>query len=345
MNELRDFIFLSKYAGMREDLVQAGGGNTSVKIDAHKMFIKASGYQLSEISSTFGYSTVDYTVINNYFRKENFEQLGVNDEKRIITESIVEGLRPSIETFLHSTTNKFTLHTHPVVVNAMVTNRNTELLSIFPNAKFVDYATPGIELAKKYYKVLNEISDLKTDTCGVVFLKNHGLVVTGDSVDKVIAETEHILKKIETYLGVDYAKYHNTTKLFFFITNIEKTEDIVYLSNRVSAKRIMNNFNYAFCPDALVYLGKKILFLDGTKEKMTHKIMEHTEKYGKAKIIVYRDNVYIRAINIKKAKEIESLLEFCDNVLTLNPSTTELTNEEQNIVLGLESEKYRQNLV
>ena len=34
---MQDFIKISKYAGMRNDLAQAGGGNTSVKLDDHKI--------------------------------------------------------------------------------------------------------------------------------------------------------------------------------------------------------------------------------------------------------------------------------------------------------------------
>ena len=41
---------MSKYAGMREDLVQAGGGNSSYKISQTEMAIKASGYQLSDLT-------------------------------------------------------------------------------------------------------------------------------------------------------------------------------------------------------------------------------------------------------------------------------------------------------
>lgn len=37
-------VKMSKYAGQRFDLVQAGGGNTSVKF-GNKMYIKASGIQ------------------------------------------------------------------------------------------------------------------------------------------------------------------------------------------------------------------------------------------------------------------------------------------------------------
>ena len=41
---MQDFIKISKYAGMRNDLAQAGGGNTSVKLDDHIMLVKSSGF-------------------------------------------------------------------------------------------------------------------------------------------------------------------------------------------------------------------------------------------------------------------------------------------------------------
>ena len=56
MKNMKSFIYLSRYAGMREDLVQAGGGNSSVKLSRTKMLIKASGFQMSEIGEANGYS-------------------------------------------------------------------------------------------------------------------------------------------------------------------------------------------------------------------------------------------------------------------------------------------------
>ena len=62
------FIRMSKYAGMREDLVQAGGGNSSVKTEKSKMFIKASGCQLADISYETGYSAVNQQIIIEFFQ-------------------------------------------------------------------------------------------------------------------------------------------------------------------------------------------------------------------------------------------------------------------------------------
>ena len=49
MIEIKKFIDISKYAGERFDLIQAGGGNSSIKLDNGQMIIKASGYLLSDI--------------------------------------------------------------------------------------------------------------------------------------------------------------------------------------------------------------------------------------------------------------------------------------------------------
>ena len=46
--ELIKFQNISRYSGERFDLVQAGGGNSSVKIDDW-MFIKASGYNMTNV--------------------------------------------------------------------------------------------------------------------------------------------------------------------------------------------------------------------------------------------------------------------------------------------------------
>ena len=50
MIEIKNFVEISKYAGERFDLVQASGGNSSVKITDTKMLIKASGFLLSDIN-------------------------------------------------------------------------------------------------------------------------------------------------------------------------------------------------------------------------------------------------------------------------------------------------------
>jgi hypothetical protein len=55
---------ISKYCGERFDLVQAGGGNTSVKTINDWLVIKSSGYNLTSIDTKNGYSVLDNRQIN-----------------------------------------------------------------------------------------------------------------------------------------------------------------------------------------------------------------------------------------------------------------------------------------
>ena len=90
--EITNLIKLSKYAGMREDIIQSGGGNTSVKINDETMFIKSSRYQLSEMEENVGYSKVNYKKIVDYF-KSNLE-IKRSDEKELLENTLIEGKRP-----------------------------------------------------------------------------------------------------------------------------------------------------------------------------------------------------------------------------------------------------------
>lgn len=53
--------------------------------------------------------------------------------------------RASIETFLHAVTGKYTLHSHPTLVNILVSRKDgmEELRNLFPEAVLVSYRKPG----------------------------------------------------------------------------------------------------------------------------------------------------------------------------------------------------------
>ena len=347
MDEIKNLIKLSKYAGMREDIIQAGGGNTSVKIDNKTMFIKSSGYQLSEMEENAGYSKVNYKKIVDYFK--NHLEIKRSDEKELLEETLIEGKRPSIETFLHSITEKYTLHTHPVVINVFTsrTNGMEELKSMFPDSLIIGYQTPGIFLAKEFFDKFLELENPRKSN--IVFLKNHGLIVSDKNVDEVIELHEDVLKKLEDRLKINMQIYRNSTYLF------KKLEDfiennIVYLCDNNRIKNFIENnsidkINYYFSPDSLIYCNKKILVLDKNND-ILEVTKRHVLEYGNFNVIFFENEFYIIAPNIKKAKEIESVLSFNLQVLELNKNDEMdfLTEEEQNFLLNWDSEKYRKNL-
>ena len=328
--EIESLIKLSKYSGMREDIIQAGGGNTSVKIDNETMFIKSSGYQLSEMEENVGYSKVNYKKIVDYF-KTNLE-IKRSDEKNLLEDTLIEGKRPSIETFLHSITEKYTLHTHPVLINVFTSRANgmKELKSMFPDSLIIDYQTPGIFLAKKFFDKFSKSDN--PQKANIVFLKNHGLIVSGKNVDEVIELHENILKILEDRLKINMQAYRNSTYLY------KKLENFIENNN-------IDKVNYCFSPDSLIYCNKKILVLN-KNDDVLEVTKKHILEYGNANVIFFENKFYIIAPNIKKAKEIESVLSFNLQVLELNKNDEMdfLTEEEQNFLLNWDSEKYRKNL-
>lgn len=354
MKVLKEFMEMSKYAGQREDLVQAGGGNSSVKLDENKMLIKASGFQLADITLESGYSEINYKIIVDFFNNTPFDEISNDYENQLLNNSLISGTRPSIETFLHSITDTFTLHTHPMLVNVLTCReKGMEVLKeLFPEALFIGYDTPGIKLAKEYFKIYKENSNDCKKVFNVIFLKNHGLIVSAKSAEEVINKTEEVLLKIEKYLDVNMKAYRNSTMIYNKMRKVfvEDNEDnIVYLSNDYNIKTILNDMkekmlNHWFCPDCLVYCGKRPLIL---AEDFSHlDIKEHRKKYGQPVIIYYDNNIYISAVNVKKAKEIESVLSFSAQVMHLNKNFNVhlLSENEQNFLLNWDAEKYRQNM-
>ena len=330
MNEIKNLIKLSKYAGMREDIIQAGGGNTSVKINDETMFIKSSGYQLSEMEENVGYSKVNYKKIVDYFKSHL--EIKRRDEKELLENTLIQGKRPSIETFLHSITEKYTLHTHPLLINVFTSRKNgmKELKSMFPNSLIIDYQTPGIFLAKEFFDKFSKLEN--PQKANIVFLKNHGLIVSGKNMDEVIELHESILETLENKLKVNMQAYRNSTFLF------KKLEDFIENNS-------IKDVNYCFSPDSLIYCNKKILLLN-KNDDMLEVVKNHNLKYGNFNVAYFENELYIIAPNVKKAKEIESVLSFNLQVLKLNKNDEMdfLTEEEQNFLLNWDSEKYRKNL-
>lgn len=345
--EITNLIKLSKYAGMREDIIQSGGGNTSVKINDETMFIKSSGYQLSEMEENVGYSKVNYKKIVDYFKSHL--EIKRSDEKELLENTLIQGKRPSIETFLHSITEKYTLHTHPLLINVFTSRKNgmKELKSMFPNSLIIDYQTPGIFLAKEFFDKFSKLEN--PQKANIVFLKNHGLIVSGKNMDEVIELHESILETLENKLKVNMQAYRNSTFLFKKLEDFIENNIVYLCENRRIKNFIENNsikdVNYCFSPDSLIYCNKKILLLN-KNDDMLEVVKNHNLKYGNFNVVYFENELYIIAPNVKKAKEIESVLSFNLQVLKLNKNDEMdfLTEEEQNFLLNWDSEKYRKNL-
>lgn len=339
---MQGFVKISKYAGMREDLVQAGGGNSSYKISEEEMAIKASGYQLADITDKSGYALVNPRVIKEGFLKcKDIDSLTESEGNSILQKAFIEGNRPSIETFLHSITGKYTLHTHPIVVNALTCRKDGAdiLKDLFPEALIVPYVKPGIGLAKEYFKAYKKRAAVSDQVPDTIFLQNHGLVVSADSADKVIERTESVTKKIEEYLGTDFSAYHSLSKIWNLFSDkiVWKVTD----ENILRTYAAIGEWNHAFCPDCVVFLGKK--FLNLPKDYRAQDIENFREQYGEPVMVNDCDTLYIVADSVKKAMETQSVMSFSAQVMALNHGhdCNLLSDQEQNSLLNWDAEKYR----
>ncbi len=348
---IEELIAISKYAGMREDLVQAGGGNSSVKLDDTRMLIKASGIQMADISVTGGYSTVAYPKIRRFMDALAGGE-DVCDAGHALEAALIAGKRPSIETFLHAIAGRVTLHTHPVSINVLTARHDgmQTLKELFPDSLLVGYATPGLELAKLYYQAFLKERGGVTAGFPTVFLKNHGLIVSGESAEEVIAEMERITKTVERSVGMDNGAYRTGYEIFCFFRDNGFHDGKVVV--KAESETVLGAFrrngytvwNYRTCPDCIVFCGKAPFAYDGPQS--AEKLPAFCERYGEPVLIQTRDALYIRADSVRKAREIESVLAYSARVAQYNLGSEmdSLSAAEQSFLLTWDAEKYRREM-
>jgi len=353
---LNELIKMSRYAGERFDLVQAGGGNTSVKYNDDKMYIKASGFLLSELSHNKGYCTVSMDKVIAILNDPEVIEIGDKRKKDSIAsqklnDAIFEGTdRPSIETYLHSLLYKYTLHVHAIAVNVFTSAKNwrERLLELDSEALLIPYETPGIELALLLKKELENYVVDNGSLPKVIFLQNHGLIISSDSYNEIEELTEKIVCKAEKILGLDFSKYRNANSISKWYNKAFDSSNMTYLSEDKMVSELLQLINgellrRPFSPDGFVFCGYTLLHL---KELKTESFLNYKEKYfEEPKLIIYNDHLYIVAADLKKAKMIEDV--FKNNLLIASSLESELNFLEEEEVLFLgnwEAEKYRKEL-
>lgn len=317
---------ISKYCGERFDLVQAGGGNVSVKTDNNWLIIKASGYNLTNVDVKNGYVLIDNAKIIQDINSENVKEVlnyNVNGKKRA-----------SIETFMHSILKKYTVHLHPIQVNRILVCENARdiINKIYPNSFIIEYLTPGI-------KVCNKIKE-SYDNQNVIFLLNHGIIITSDNIQEVYDLIEDVLVKFEKeQLLTDFYKYKFTNIISATVNSKFNVDNVSYLVEDLIINTYLTYKKQLFCknvlfPDALVYCGA--LILDGLDN--IGKMSEYP------KIIIEKNMVYINANTLAKCKEIEDVLKSVLLVADSEMNKNYLTDEEICFLNSWSAEKYRKQI-
>lgn len=182
--DLRDLAGLSAVVGADPLLIQAAGGNVSVK-DDNTLWIKASGTLLADALDKDIFVPVDLPAMRDALAAD---PAAADQPLRFSLGP--GGLRPSIETSLHAVFgHRVVVHVHCVNTLAHAVRRDAESLLAEKlqrfDWRFVPYCKPGAQLANRVAAALGPRTN-------VVVLGNHGLILAGDSV----AEVEALLDKV-----------------------------------------------------------------------------------------------------------------------------------------------------
>ena len=277
---IQDLIEISQYAGNRADYTQGGGGNTSVKNDkAGLMLIKASGYRLKDITENNAFVAVDKKKISDYYAsvdlsvEKDYEKESAEISKSSIVElDGVPTLRPSVEVGFHAILKKYVIHTHSVYANVLTCSMEGEKIAekIFSGKDFgfifLPYINPGFELTLAMKKAIENYVDKNGLYPEVIFMKNHGLVINCDDIERVKKLNEDVNETIRKHFGL----YSDFKAVKLKASGAEFISETPIVCDFIKANGLTKAFldEYPLYPDQLVYLNNILQF---SPEKLTVK--------------------------------------------------------------------------
>lgn len=188
---IEDLISVSRHYGSDKNYVIGGGGNTSYKNETD-IWVKASGTTLGNITPE------GFAVLHRKLLQEMYTRTYSTDPDRREAEvkadlyrACQEGItvRPSVETSLHEIIDyAYVVHTHPTLVNAVTcSNRSGETIRhLFgKDVLYVPATDPGYILFTRIRDMLWEWRKDHPSDPRIIFLQNHGVFVSADTIGEI----------------------------------------------------------------------------------------------------------------------------------------------------------------
>jgi uridine kinase/ribulose-5-phosphate 4-epimerase/fuculose-1-phosphate aldolase len=262
--ELYQFEWINKTIGENLSLVQSKGGNISVKM-FDKLIIKESGGKIKDVNYNNGYSIFNY-------KKFDISKISNDTE---LHRSLIDAVKnskykkPSMEAGFHISFKKYVFHLHPIYLNCIlcISNSKKIIKNIFHNMfdyDFIEYYNPGYEITKTILE--------KESIKDIVFLQNHGIIVSSDEYHNAIN-----LISIINKMAKDYIK-----------NNVKDFEEFYLQHKYIDVKKqfswpdsvILNDDETQSANNYINYMGNQIGIIEELKEQniLYLKNME-SEKY------------------------------------------------------------------
>jgi rhamnose utilization protein RhaD (predicted bifunctional aldolase and dehydrogenase) len=317
-------VKISRYYGRQKGYALGGGGNTSYK-NKEKLWVKASGYSLADISAK-GFAVLSRKSLagisfKKYSLDSSIREQQVKDD--LIAASVYPGmnLRPSVEASLHDLIGySFVVHTHPYLVNAVTCSRSAKktILKLFgEKALFIPYVDPGYILFKKIEGDLIQFKRKYKRHPSIIFLQNHGVFVGGETTAEIRSTYDLILQKIKKSIKNDlnisgrssrfripealtkaFQEFNGDSTMVFKSRN---NSLIRYYTDNPSNKRFISK---PFIPDQIVYCRSIPLWLKSADKNspgmIEKKLDSYRKKYGYTPRIILIQNEGIIGIEINE---------------------------------------------
>jgi rhamnose utilization protein RhaD (predicted bifunctional aldolase and dehydrogenase)/NAD(P)-dependent dehydrogenase (short-subunit alcohol dehydrogenase family) len=189
---LDELIEVARRYGEDESFSRAGGGNASAKAGG-VLYIKPSGVPLAELTRD-ALVPLDMAALLALLAADGeTDEPGTDAVMSVAREARLGepgGRRPSVELLFHALMpERFVLHTHPIVLNAVTCNRDGAALAtrLFGDrVLWIPYTTPGLPLARAIaaQRAAYESATGRTAPA-ITLMQNHGIIVAGDTAAEV----------------------------------------------------------------------------------------------------------------------------------------------------------------
>jgi rhamnose utilization protein RhaD (predicted bifunctional aldolase and dehydrogenase) len=206
-------IELSQRFGRDSEYSRGGGGNASLKADG-VVYIKPSGVPLATLEAE------DLVPLEMAPLLELLHgRAGADAEARLegapdpvmraaASARLAEarGRRPSVELLFHSLLpERYVLHTHPIVPNAVTCNADGEAITgrLFgADALWVPYVDPGLPLARHIHELRTAYEAHHGRAAPrITFMADHGIIVSADSTEEIAELCERVMRTVHGELS------------------------------------------------------------------------------------------------------------------------------------------------
>ena len=310
-----EYETLCRIIGPWTDWIQGPGGNISVKdAAANRIIVKKSGALVSALNNGL---VCDLAAIQQALAASNED----------VSHTVLEGTgKPSIEAFLHAFPPRIIVHTHPYpLMTALCNYGPIELPNI--NSKTVEYYKPGVPLAQT-------MSLVYADDTKVYFLRNHGVVIMGDTIAEILEQMTAIAKYM---FRAPHTDIPLASALFDTMHNLTNHKMLI---KPFFTSHILERIFLPYTPDIAVFLHEAPLLFEDPNDDPAAKLTTYYRKHNHLPSVIFANSVFYIVAHSNEAcyNTYEILLSYLHVALPANF----LSETQVSEIVNWDKEKLRQ---